>query len=161
MKKILKENLPYIFIIIIILLIRQFLVTPIRVSGSSMDKTLSDGEIMILYKQGHIDREDIVVIDKSVEGSYIIKRVIAMPGEKIKCEDNTIYINGDKYADEFAFGQTFDFEEITLKNDEYFVLGDNRLVSKDSRYFGPINSKNIMGTTNFVLFPFNKIGIVK
>ena len=161
MKKILKENLPYILIIIIVLLIRQFLITPIRVSGSSMDTTLSDGEIMLLYKQGHIDREDIIVIDKSVEGSYIIKRVIAMPGEKIKCVNNIIYINDEKYADTYAYGQTFDFEEITLKKDEFFVLGDNRLVSKDSRYFGPVNINNIMGTTNIVLFPFNKIGIVK
>ena len=161
MKRIIKEYLPYLVIIIIVILIRTFLVTPIRVNGSSMDKTLSDGEIMILIKPVEIKREKIVVINKKFEGSNIIKRVIGMPGEKIKCEDGIIYINDKKYNDKYAYGETYDFEEVILKEDEYFVLGDNRLVSKDSRYLGPVNKKYIEGTTNIVIFPFKKIGKVK
>ena len=160
MKKFLKEYLPYIVILILVILTRTFLITPVRVNGASMEKTLKNGEIMLLYKRASIKKEDIVVIDKSVEGSNIIKRVIAMPLEKIKCEDGIIYINNQKYDDKYAYGITGDFKEITLKKDEYFVLGDNRLVSEDSRYFGPVKRKNIMGRANIVLYPFNKIGKV-
>ena len=161
MKKFLKEYLPYIIIIIAVVMIRTYIITPVRVTGSSMSKTLSNGDIMILYKQAHIDREDIVVIDKTVEGNNIIKRIIAMPGETIKCDNGVIYINGKKYKDKYAYGLTSDFKELKLKKDEYFVLGDNRIVSKDSRYFGPVKKQYIKGAASFVIFPFKKIGNVK
>lgn len=160
MKKFLKEYLPYLIIIILVVLTRTFLVTPVRVTGTSMDKTLADGEIMLLYKQGTVDRFDIVVIDKKVEGNNIIKRIIGLPNEKIKCENGVVMINGKKIKDAYAYGITSDFKEVTLKSDEYFVLGDNRIVSEDSRYFGPVKEKYIKGTTNLVLFPFTKIGTV-
>ncbi len=161
MKKFIKENGIYIIIIILVILFRTFISTPVKVNGSSMDNTLSHGEIMILYKLGEVKRDSIVVINKKYEGSYIIKRVIALPEEKISCIGGEIFINGKKYNDKYAYGKTNDFDEVILKKDEYFVLGDNRKVSKDSRYLGPVNKKYIDGTTNFVLFPFNKMGIVK
>ena len=160
MQKFLKEYLPYIIVLLLVILTRTFIITPVRVNGTSMEKTLKNGEIMLLYKLAKIEKEDIVVIDKTVDGSNIIKRVIAMPGQKIKCEDGIIYINDKKYADKYAFGITSDFKEVTLKDDEYFVLGDNRLVSEDSRYFGPVKKKHIMGKASIVLYPFNKIGKV-
>lgn len=161
MSRIIKENFIYILIIIGVILIRMYIVTPVRVSGSSMDDTLTNGDIMLLYKMAQIKRNDIVVIDKSVEGDAIIKRVIALPGETIKCENGIIYINDKKYNDKHAFTDTNDFEEVKLKNDEYYVLGDNRRVSKDSRYFGPINKDKIKGSSSIRLYPFNQIGKVK
>lgn len=157
--KFVKELIPYIIIVVVVILIRSFIVTPVRVTGNSMEKTLQDGDIMILNKLASFDREDIVVISKGYAGDdVIIKRVIGMPGEKIKCEDSIIYIDDKEYKDSHAYGKTSDFEEITLKDDEYFVLGDNRVVSNDSRYLGPVKEELIEGTTNIIIYPFSKIG---
>lgn len=160
MKKILKELYPYVIIVILVVLFRTFIATPILVKGRSMYDTLSGNEMMILNKLAKIDRYDIVVVDEP-EDDYIIKRVIALPGETVYCENNTIYVNNKKIDDKYSYGETYDFEEIKLKDNEYFVMGDNREVSKDSRIIGPVTKKEIKGTTKFVLFPFNKIGFVK
>ena len=157
--KILKEIIPYIIVVIVVVLIRTFLITPIRVNGSSMYPTLKDKEIMILNKIGKtvngIDRFDIVVLK---EEDYLIKRVIALPGEKISCQNGNIYINGKKLKDKYGSGLTSDFEPIEVPKDSYFVMGDNRENSKDSRYIGPINKKEIKGKTSFILFPFKNFG---
>jgi len=160
MKKFLKECWPYMVIFVLVILTRTFLITPVKVNGSSMDNTLQDGEIMLLYKLAKIERNDIVVIDKSVQGSNLIKRIIAMPGEKVSCENGAIFINGKRFNDKYANGITSDFEEITLKDDEYFVLGDNRLVSEDSRSFGPVKKKDVSGEANIIIYPFSKFGKV-
>lgn len=161
MKKFIKELIPYIIIIIVVVLIRIFIITPVRVTGASMDPTLKDGEIMLLYKLSNIKRNDIVVIDTNSSDGYIIKRVIALPNETVEYSNGTLFINGKKSSDNYSYGETEDFEKIKLEDDEYFVMGDNRVWSKDSRIIGPVNEKEIVGTTSFVLFPFNKFGIVK
>ncbi len=158
-----KELLPYIIILIIVILIRSFIVTPVRVSGESMFDTLDGGEIMILNKLGNIKRYSMVVANIVIDDKQddtIIKRVYGLPNEKIKCEKGIIYINDKKIEDFYAYGTTFDFEEVKLGEDEYFLLGDNRMVSLDSRYVGPVHKKDIEGTTSFVIFPFNKFGKV-
>ena len=162
MFKIIKEILSYVIIIMVVILIRTFIGTPVRVNGTSMVPTLKEGEVLYLNKlDKSFDQEDIVVIDKKVEGSAIIKRIIGMPNDKIKCINGVIFINDEKYEDNFGSGETSDFDEITLGDDEYFVLGNNRIVSKDSRILGPIKEKYIEGTTRVVLYPFSKIGKVK
>ena len=158
MKKILKDFVPYIVILVVVVLIRTFIVTPIIVDGDSMSPTLTDGEMMLLNKLGSIERNDIVVINN--EEGYIIKRVIALPGESIECRDGVIYINDEKYNDNFA-SKTDDFVKQFLNDDEYFVMGDNRFVSMDSRIFGAVTKEEILGTTNFVIYPFNKFGKIK
>ena len=159
--KILKEIIPYVIVVIVVILIRTFLVTPIRVNGSSMYPTLKDKEIMILNKIGKtvngIDRFDIVVLK---EDDYLIKRVIALPGEKISCQHGNVYINGKKLKDKYGSGLTSDFEPIEVPKNSYFVMGDNRENSKDSRYIGPINKNEIKGKTSFILFPFKNFGKV-
>ena len=158
MKKILKELVPYIVILVVVVLIRIFIVTPIIVDGDSMSPTLTDGEMMLLNKLGSIERNDIVVINN--EEGYIIKRVIALPGESIECRDGVIYINDEKYDDNFA-SKTDDFVKQFLNDDEYFVMGDNRFVSMDSRIFGAVTKEEILETTNLVIYPFNKFGKIK
>lgn len=161
-KKWLKENLLFTILLLIIIIIRIFFYSPIRVNGSSMYPTLQDKEFMILNKIGlqkGINRFDIVVVESN--GKYIIKRVIGLPGESVMYSDNKLYINGKVIEDNYSKSETENFENVILKDDEYFVMGDNREVSKDSRVIGPINVKNIKGKTNLVIFPFNKLGIVE
>lgn len=161
-KKWLKENLLFTILLLIIIIIRIFFYSPIRVNGSSMYPTLQDKEFMILNKIGlqkGINRFDIVVVESN--GKYIIKRVIGLPGESVMYSDNKLYINGKVIEDNYSKSETENFENVILKDNEYFVMGDNREVSKDSRVIGPVNVKNIKGKTNLVIFPFNKIGFVE
>lgn len=161
--KIIKELIPYVVILIVVILIRSFIVTPIKVNGMSMYDTLDGNEIMILWKLGDINRYDMVVADLIIDGKKddtLIKRVYGLPGEKIKCENGIIYINDKRIEDEFAYGKTNDFEEVILNNNQYFLLGDNREISLDSRIFGPVLKKDIDGKTSFIVWPFNEFGNV-
>ena len=161
MKKKLIESIPYVAIILVVILIRTFLVTPIRVSGTSMYPTLNNGNIMILNKVAKIDRFDIVVIKSSDSNPVLIKRVIGLPGETVEVKDGKIYINNKKINDKYGYGTTYDFDKVKVGKNDYFVLGDNRTVSADSRIYGTFNKNRIKGTTKLRLYPFNKIGTVK
>lgn len=160
--KIIKELIPYLFIIFVVLVLRTFVITPIVVQGESMVPTLAGDEVMILKKYDtNYERFDIVVVDKSVEGDNLIKRVIGLPGETIRYTDGKLYINDKVVKDKYGFGITNDFREIKLGKDEYFVMGDNRAISLDSRVLGIIKHKEIEGTVGMIIYPFNKIGKVK
>ena len=154
--KFFKELIPYVIILIVVVLVRTFIVTPIVFNGPSMQPTLDGGEIMLLWKNKEFDRFDVVVVD--VEDDNIIKRVIALPGETISCKDGVIYVNDRRLDEEYSQGVTPDFERVKLEDDEYFVLGDNRGNSLDSQELGPFKEKQIKGTTEFVLFPFGSFG---
>lgn len=158
----LKEYLPYIFILITVLLIKKFVVSPIKVNGESMMKTLHDGDIMILniidYRLYGANRFDIVVVKEDNE--YLIKRVIGLPGEKVTYKDNQLYINGKKIKDQYGSSKTENFTVKVDKN-KYFVMGDNRNNSMDSRVFGAFPKKAILGKTKLIIFPFSRSGIKK
>jgi len=158
--KVTKELLPYVLIILIVVLIRSFIITPVTVDGPSMNETLHNGEVLLLKKfDKSFDRYDVVVfIKKGKTQEKLIKRIIALPGEKVKCVSGIIYVNNEEIEDSHAHGETKDFGEVIVGENEYFVMGDNREVSYDSRYFGPIKKENILGVTDFRLFPFNKFG---
>ena len=162
-RAIIKEILVYGLLLLGVLGIKLYVVSPIRVNGNSMYKTLHDNDIMILneiiYRFNDIKRLDIVVI--KVEDEYLIKRVIGLPGESIKCEDGKIYIDGKILVDKYANGITSDVDEIILSKDEYFVLGDNRENSIDSRNYGAFNRKQIKGKASFIIYPFNRFGMKK
>lgn len=157
-----KDIISYIIIILTVVIIRLYIITPVRVQGTSMDTTLKQGEILLLEKYDkNYERFDIVVIKEGNE--RIIKRIIGMPGESIKIIDGIIYINGEKIEDEYASSITNDFslekfELETIPENTYFVLGDNRIVSKDSRILGPIKKENIQGKVIYRIWPFNKFG---
>ncbi len=159
--KVIKEVIPYIVIVVVVVLIRTFIITPVRVDGDSMKNTLKNGDILLLYKLSSINRFDIIVLDEEKDNEKIIKRVIGMPGETIAIKKGKIYINDKVIDDEYAYGETSDYNNVTLRDNEYFILGDNRLISKDSRYFGPIKENEIKGKIVFRLFPFTKIGTVQ
>lgn len=159
--KLLRSLVPYIIIIVVVVFIRTFIITPVKVNGNSMYPTLEGDEIMLLNKLGVIDRFDIVVVELDGEEQNLIKRVIGLPGEKVEIQNNQIYINDELLEDEYGYGVTYNIDPVVLGNDEYFVLGDNRIISLDSRVFGKIDRSEIKGTTNFIMYPFGKIGKVE
>ena len=165
-----KEIIMYILIVIVILLIKKFIISPIRVNGASMNDTLNNGDIMIMniigYKFQDIKRFDIVIVDEGSE--LIIKRVIGLPGDKIEYKNNTLFINGKKIEEHFLDKETNteDFSLTTLgyekiPKDMYLVLGDNRENSLDSREIGLIKRKDILGKIKLRIWPINKFGPVK
>lgn len=160
MKK-LKELMLYIIIVVVVLLVRSFIVTPGLVNGSSMEPTLYNNELVLINKIGlnkGIDRYDIVVV--KYENSTIIKRVIGLPYETVEYINDTLYIDGEIVNTKVDFEYTKDFK-LTAGKNEYIVLGDNRNISKDSRIIGPVKERDIIGKVDLVLFPFSKFGKVK
>ena len=158
-----KEYGIYIIVIIAVLLIKEFLFTPIMVSGESMEKTLHDKDIMILNKISlsteKIQRFDIVVIN--YKGKYLIKRVIGLPGETIEVKENKLYINGKYIKEDFLDKDTItkDFSlDGKVPEGFYFVMGDNRGNSNDSRYLGCFSLSTIEGKTSLTIFPFSRFG---
>ena len=158
MKKFVKEYLPYVLILLVIILLRIYVVTPITVDGNSMNDTLYPNDLMLLFKVGNIERYDIVVANH--DNKKLIKRVIGMPNDKIKCVSGILYINNEEDTSGYGYGENIDFPEYILKDDEYFLIGDNRSDSFDSRYFGPVKKEDIVGKANFIIFPFNRFGSV-
>lgn len=147
-----------------------------RVSGSSMENTLSDGDNLIVdkitYRFSDIERFDIVIFphvepgdeDKLFGKTYYIKRVIGLPGETVYIDkDGKIFINGqlleENYGREKISNPGMAASPILLGEDEYFLLGDNRNNSNDSRFtnVGPIKQDEILGRAWVRIFPFNKI----
>lgn len=164
LNKIFRATLPYIVIVIVVALIRTFIVTPVQVEGMSMYSTLDDNEILLLKKYDHnYQRFDIVVFNYN--GTKLIKRVVGLPGETVAYKDNKLYIN-DKYVKEDFLKnhqETYDFDLKELGFEKipdgyYFVMGDNRTNSTDSRIIGLVSKSDIEGTTNFAIFPFDKFG---
>ena len=153
----------------IIVIIRVFIVTPVRVDGTSMYPTLNNNDILIEKKfDKSINRFDVVVIDYKKD--KLVKRVIGLPGETIKISIthvgsnfvSKIIINGEVLVEDYGRepmeNAGIAANEIKLGDDEYFVLGDNRNDSSDSRFLGVFNKKDINGVTNFRLFPIKKFG---
>ncbi len=163
-----RDILHYIIIIILVIVVRSFIITPIRVEQKSMNPTLKHNDIMMLNKIGlklnDINRFDVVVLN--VQDEYLIKRVVGLPGEYIEYKDNKLFVNDKVVEENFTRTNTGDFvlEVIgydIIPENKYFVIGDNRGNSTDSRIFGLINEEDIIGKTNIVIFPFKNFGIIK
>ena len=142
------------------------------VSGSSMENTLSDGDNLIVdkltYRFSDPKRYDIIVFPYQYEdNTYFIKRIIGLPGETVQIVDGTIYINGEvlgeSYGREVMKNSGMAADPITLGDDEYFVLGDNRNDSTDSRdpSVGKIKRNQIIGRAWVRIWPLSKIGILR
>ncbi len=155
-----KFNFAYMIIICLVVakLITSFVFLSVMVDGNSMANTLKSGDKGItdglFYKIFGIDRFDIVILENKNFDEKLVKRVIGLPGETIKYEKGVLYVNGEVVEETFISDevkkQTLtpygnDTFEITLNENEYYVLGDNRGNSTDSRYFGPVKKSEIKG----------------
>ncbi|WP_270512077.1 signal peptidase I [Holdemanella biformis] len=173
---------------IVILLFVNFVAHPVRVDGRSMYPTLKDGEFGFTNVGGvllnGVKRGDIVVVTMEEKGqkTHWVKRVIGMPGDTISCVNDIVFINGkvldetqyidpdyrQSCVDQFGYfnkvpnadnSDVQDFEEVKLGDDEYYVMGDNRPYSKDSRYVGPVKKSQLFAKNMLVLLPISDIGV--
>lgn len=176
--KILKEEIisllkMFVFWFGLFFLITQFLVNPIQVIGNSMHPTLLDEErgfSSVISKHFDIERFDIVVVEAENK-DFWVKRVMGCPNDTIEMRNDVLFINGEEVSQDFLdiryvaeeiekYGYfTEDFGPITLKEDEYFLMGDNRHHSTDSRVVGPFKKDQISSVGVFVYYPFSQIGV--
>lgn len=188
-KEIISNIIWFAGLLVIVFLIKHFVIAPVAVSGDSMLPTLENKQRIMQVKFGKIDRFDIVTFPApDSPGKNYIKRVIGLPGDTVEFKQDELYINGSKvnetYLDEvkgnlvsgefytvYRNNQEEILTDFSLKDidginvekipeGKVFVLGDNRPISKDSRYIGLIDLDKITGDVQFRFYPFNKIGLV-
>ena len=139
-----------ILAIVIMLLVRLFIVQPFYVEGQSMEPSFNNGEYFLIdeltYRFRAPERGEVIIFKApiSTDQSYI-KRIVGLPSEKIEIRDGKVFINGQVLNENYYAGETLGNMSITIAPDQYFVLGDNRTAGSDSRVFGPVNKRNIIG----------------
>lgn len=147
--------------VLIALVVRQFIFEPVRVDGSSMANTLVDGEVMFVTKPEYIwgdpQRFDVVICHYPDRGNTnFVKRVVGIPGDMVEVKDGYLYVNGEKYEEEYlTYRPNYTLAPYTVPEGMYFVLGDNRSNSNDSHLVGPISRDMIVGHVRSVFFPFS------
>ncbi|HWR36862.1 MAG TPA: signal peptidase I [Clostridia bacterium] len=143
-----------------------FLYQPVKVEGTSMMPGLFDQERIFInkyvYRWEPIERGDVVVFryPRDVSKSYI-KRVIGVAGDRIVIDDGRVYVNGARLAERYVpeeYADERSYAEVTVPPHSYFLLGDHRNMSSDSREFGPVNERYIYGKAVFVYWPVEKLG---
>ncbi len=150
----------------IIIPVRYFFITPFYVKGASMVPTFHESEYLVVdeisYRFKEPVRGEVIVFRyPRNEKEFFIKRIIGLPGETVQITGNKVYINGEELSEPYLDSETKTTGEIvvTLQTDEFFVLGDNRSFSLDSRAFGPLKERYIVGRTWIRGWPFDKIMI--
>ncbi|MCM3729142.1 signal peptidase I [Neobacillus cucumis] len=167
------KSIAFAFIITIIC--RQFIFTPTTVFGESMSPTFQDEDRVVISKMSEIQRFDVIVFDApDLEGKHYIKRVIGLPGDSIEMKDDVLYINGEVLQEPYLIEnkrenilnrltEDFSLQEKTgvskVPEGRLFVMGDNRLKSKDSRIFGYVSCDAVIGEVKFRYYPLKEIGI--
>jgi signal peptidase I len=158
-----------VFSVVLAVIVILFLYQPVKVEGTSMMPTLDDQERIFInkfvYRFSSIDRGDTVVFwfPGDPSKSYI-KRVIGVPGDRVEVVHGTVVVNGHALAEDYVPSEFRDDNSMTAKTvpgDEYFVLGDHRSSSNDSRAWGMVPRRYIYGKAVFIYWPFEKMGVLK
>jgi len=150
-------------------MIITFIYQPVRVEGTSMQPELRDQDRLFINKFAYhfenISRGDVVVFHYPLDPSKsYIKRVIALPGDTLRIDDGRVYVNGKRIAEPYVPARYRDdrsYPKIVVPNNEYFVMGDHRSISSDSRDFGPVNRNVIYGKAAFIYWPADNMGVVR
>lgn len=158
----------------VVLIIRYFLIQPFFVKGASMEPNFSDGQYLIVdelsYRLRDPNRGEVIVFRYPKDPKqFYIKRIIGLPGEQVEISDNRVIIyNGQHTSGEVLEENYLPDNELTfpnrkwrLKDDEYFVMGDNRTASSDSRIWGPLGKKFVVGKVFLRAFPFDKFTVFR
>ncbi|MFO0718793.1 MAG: signal peptidase I [Candidatus Paceibacterota bacterium] len=158
--------------VIIVVPFRLFIAQPFVVNGASMDPTFDTGEYLIVdqvtYKFEAPERGSVVIFKYPKDTTkFFIKRIIGLPGETVEISGTKVKIKNNEHPDGIILDEPYvainhekqDSMTVTLKNNEYFVMGDNRSGSSDSRMWGPVNENLITGRPFVRLLPLQKIGL--
>lgn len=165
-RQILVEIIQTISLALLLFLAINLVSARIRVDGQSMEPAFRDGDYVVVnrlaYRLGEIERGDVVVFPFPMNREDdLIKRVIALPGDRISMEEGQLYVNGvtlqEDYLREPPRGN---LQELIVPDSHVFVMGDNRNDSSDSRNWGPLAVEEIIGKAVFRYFPFNAMGVV-
>lgn len=152
--------------VLFVILLRIFLFTPIIVHGESMKYEFEDLDHVVMMKKTTVERFDIVIIDVGIDDESYMKRVIGLPGETIEFQHNRLFVNGylleEPFLSEDAVTEDFDLsllDAVTVPEDHYFVLGDNRQISLDSRdaSIGFVAAGQITGEVKARFWPLGKL----
>lgn len=154
-----KKDISFFLLVFLIFVLRMFVFSPVSVSGVSMEPTLYSGETGIILKKMTVNRDDIICFIREKEsGEIFIKRVIGVAGDFIKIEHNKIFVNGvnleESYLIDYPIDSNFNLvnsasNSFVIPEGMVFVLGDNRVVSLDSRNIGYVAEKDIVGKLIF------------
>ncbi|MBI3458860.1 signal peptidase I [Candidatus Azambacteria bacterium] len=168
------ENLNFLLTsLIIVFFIRYFIIQPFFVVGASMEPNFESGDYLIVDELSYFFRQpkrgEVVIFHPLIKpGDYYIKRIVGLPGEDIMIKDGKVYFKEDKDLEWNLLNENYGLSGYTngdfsknLAQNEYFVLGDHRSASSDSRYFGPVSKKSIIGRALLRGWPFNKITVFK
>ena len=152
---------------ITIILVRYFLFKPFYVKGQSMEPAFYERDYLIIdeisYRFRDPDRGEVIVFESPVSEDHYLKRIIGLPGERVKISDNKIIIYNDEYPQGVVVEEVYldentpGTEVTTLGEDQYFVMGDNRDASYDSRRFGPIDKNSIVGRVWLRGWPISRV----
>lgn len=164
-----KELIRDVLVALVIVVILTSIIKPTIVKESSMEPTLYENHYLIVnklaYKTGEIQRGDIIVFESQLETEdgdkkLLIKRVVGLPGETVSIANEQVYIDGEPLEEDYLKDGITpgDIVDCTVPEGQLFAMGDNRVVSIDSRELGCIDQDTVMGKAVFRLFPFNKIG---
>ena len=161
-REILEWIITIVVAVILALLIRTFLFEPVRVDGSSMLNTLQDTEYMIATKWRYLwsdpTRFDVVICKYPERTETFVKRIVGLPGETVELREGELYINGEWVEQSFERTESKrNFAPTTVPEGSYFVMGDNRDHSNDSRSVGALTREMIRGHVRYVVFPFTNI----
>jgi len=149
-------------------LINTFFFSVARVSGASMeDQFFDQDDVIIQHQMNDISRGDIIVVsDPDRLNTYLVKRVIGLPGDTVRIQSGQVFINDERLEEDYLAPQVSttcngSYCQLTLDADEYYVLGDNRTNSQDSRRMGPFMREDFFGEVIFILRPFDRTGRVQ
>lgn len=167
MKNTIKEIIKTIALsILFVCFIDKFIGFKSYIPSASMRPTIEIGDQVFtrrVYNLDNLERGDIVVFKSDELNETLIKRLIGLPNDKIKIENGIVHVNGEKLDEDYIGEVDYFNGDYEVPEDKYFFLGDNRAISKDSRYWEDhyIDAKNIKGKTIFRYYPFDRIGIFK
>ena len=146
--------------LILALILRRYVCALVLVKGRSMLDTLQNHELMLVLRYGPFGkprRFDVVICRFPDRKQLFVKRIIGMPGERISMQEGRVFINGEALEENFSKRPCVrSFEEVLLGDEDYFVMGDNRPASSDSRKVGPIREDMLLGRAKSVIFPLKR-----
>lgn len=168
-KSFLREAAETIVLAVVLFLLLQLVVRNFRILGASMLPTLETGQFVLVervsYWFSEPRRGDVVIFEyPRAPQEDFIKRIIGLPGETVEIESGSVYINGNLLVEPYLAGQptlTYRPIRLTLGPDEYFVMGDNRAASSDSRAWGPLPRHNIIGRAWLCYWPPSRWGVIR